>query len=55
MENVSHKVLKIVYWRSTYFLSDLIIRLNITCTKFWNSGVCKRHTAYLCIVWARNV
>jgi len=31
-KNVSHKVMKIVYWRSTYILSVLIIGLNITCT-----------------------
>jgi len=27
----SQKVMKIVYWRSTYILSVLIIGLNITC------------------------
>ena len=30
--NITHKVMKIVYWCSTYFLSVLIIGLNITCT-----------------------
>jgi len=31
-KNVSHKVMKIVYRRSTYFLSDMIIGLSIICT-----------------------
>jgi len=47
--------MKIVFRRSTYFLSDQIIGLNITCTQFWNSDVCTRHTAYLCSIWARNM
>jgi len=29
---ISQKVTKIKYWRLTYFLSVLIIGLNITCT-----------------------
>jgi len=45
-KKVSHKVMNIVYRRSTYFLNDLILCLNITCTKFWNSGVCTRHRVW---------
>jgi len=37
--------MKIVYWLSTYFLSVLIIGLNITRIQFWNSCVCTRPTA----------
>jgi len=33
-KKVSHNVMNIVCRRSKYFLYDLIIRLNITCTKF---------------------
>jgi len=29
--------MKILFIRSTYFLSDLIIGLNITCTWLWNA------------------
>jgi len=47
--------MKIVYWPSTYFLYDLIIGLNITCTKFWNSGVCTRHSYYLWRIWSRTM
>jgi len=54
-QNASHNVMNIMYRRSTYFLSDLIIGQNISCTKFWNSCVCTRHTAYLCSIWARNM
>jgi len=32
LNNISHKVIKIVHWRSTCFLSLLILGLNITCT-----------------------
>jgi len=40
---------------STYFLSVLNMGLNITCTKFWDSCICTRPTAYLCSTWIRNM
>jgi len=41
------EVRKFAFLHRTYFLSVLIIGLNITCTKFWILGICPRPTSYL--------
>jgi len=47
--------MKFVYRNSTYFLSVVIMGLNIACLLFWNSCICTRPTAYLWSIRARNM
>jgi len=51
---ISLEVMKLVYLHATYFLSVLILGLNITYTKFWILWFCPRPTSYLYPISTQN-
>jgi len=46
--------MKFVYLQSIYFLTVLILGLNITRTKLWNLWICTSPPCYLYTIWSRN-
>jgi len=54
-KHVSLQVMTFVYWHSTYILSVPNMGVKLTCTKFWNSCICTRTTAFTWSTSIRNM